>query len=188
MRTNKTGLNTNSYYDKVKNKTNSNKSLIEKTLDIDLAGNRLVFKSKVLIISGPGKRNSLSRFFHNTMFSDRSLSEICGYGKNLILEKNLGRLAKSIKQLEAHETTERKLVQLIMNIADSAPPENQALTTLISELREKIELFSLTDGRLLRLLDDIRKIDVVNEKKWAKVISKINKLEEKKGILNFSKT
>ncbi|MCB9050465.1 MAG: hypothetical protein H6556_13640 [Lewinellaceae bacterium] len=181
MRTNKTGLNTNSYYDKVKNKTNSNKSLIEKTLDIDLAGNRLVFKSKVLIISGPGKRNSLSRFFHNTMFSDRSLSEICGYGKNLILEKNLGRLAKSIKQLEAHETTERKLVQLIMNIADSAPPENQALTTLISELREKIELFSLTDGRLLRLLDDIRKIDVVNEKKWAKVISKINKLEEKKG-------
>lgn len=178
-RTNKTRINEKSYYSKKKRDTEKRSTIIEETLGIEMAGNRSVLKSKVLLISGPGKRTSFSRFFRDTIFSDRSLSEICGYGDNLILERGIDKLAKSIKQQDAFEKKERKLLELIMNIAGDAPPGNQELISRISDLHEKVKQLALTDGPLLKLLDDIRKIDAGNRKKWAKVISEIKSLREK---------
>ncbi|MCB9302640.1 MAG: hypothetical protein H6566_18515 [Lewinellaceae bacterium] len=147
----------------------SEKSVIEETLGIDLANNRSVLKSKILVVSGAGKRNSFSRFFKDTLFSDSSLSQICGYGDNLILERGLGRYAKVISEMEAFEEEKEKATRFIKELAENNLQVQELLPGGFSENGQ----FHFSDDSLVKALGKIREADPENGKRWTKILSMV---------------
>ncbi len=177
-RTQRTRINDIRVYLAKRKEIESEKSLIEETLDIDLANNRTVLKSKVLVVSGPGKRNLFSRFFRETLFKGSSLSQVCGYGENLILEKGLDKYAEALSGLEALEENKRKVKGFITELTENNPETRRMFQ---EEFPESGQL-PFDGDSLIKVVRKIKKTDPENGNKWEKVIRKIEKVKEKDSL------
>ncbi len=178
QKTKKTSLNKYKYYTQKKRKIEANRSLLESTLDIDIANNRSILKSKLIVVSGPGERNKLTNFFQNTRIGDHKLCNLVGYGKNLIVRKDLSDLAVEInKKLLIKEKIEY-LLSLVKHISKSpylADQENILLE--IKELIIRVEKTSLVKKTSLEILDKAHQNSPESHKnKWAKLIKLTNEV------------
>lgn len=180
-RTHRTRIDKNRAFDSKKKTVESGKTVVEETLDIDLANNRSVLKSKILVVSGPGKRNSFSRFFKDTLFSDSSLSQICGYGDNLILERGLVRYAKVISEMEAFEEKKEMATRFIKELAKNNLRVQKLLPGGCSENGQ----FHFSDDSLVKALGNIREADPENGKRWTKILSMVEGIRRKEPFTDL---